>query len=205
MVQRKWILGVASVLLVLLVVTGFAVVAAEVGSQGDPLLTFSYITEELMPSVMVKLDEAIAAKTASIGDTMNEKFAQYNQQLDAKIADFETRNASTIINDELINQITEAVVQKLSAQSQSSDVYKVVDVEKGKTLTGVVGTELLLRIGSATSVAEGTPLIDITTGGELAGGKVLEKNHLYIVTVDGRGLKATADVKVVVRGEYTIK
>ena len=39
----------------------------------------------------------------------------------------------------------------------------------------------------------------------LAGGAALVQNHLYMMTVEGRGVKATAaTTKLLVRGSYTI-
>ena len=47
-------------------------------------------------------------------------------------------------------------------------------------------------------------LADSTDGSTLASGGALQPNHLYLITADGRGLKATADATVMVRGSYTI-
>ena len=73
-------------------------------------------------------------------------------------------------------------------------------------LTGQVGCEIMLRVGTATCVASGAPgLVDSTGGTTLANGNALVTNHLYLVTVDTRGVTATADtVKLLVRGSYTI-
>jgi hypothetical protein len=82
---------------------------------------------------------------------------------------------------------------------------KLVDVPSGKTVTLDVGSEALLRIGSATCVATATPgLIDMTTGGDLSGGSALVANHLYLCTMANHGFKATAAVKIFIRGGYKI-
>jgi hypothetical protein len=47
--------------------------------------------------------------------------------------------------------------------------------------------------------------VDTTAGGCLDSGGSLSANHLYLVTIDGGGLKATAStVKVLARGSYTV-
>ena len=87
-----------------------------------------------------------------------------------------------------------------------SSTFEVVTLSKGQVLTGDIGCEVLLRVGTATCVSSGsTGLIDVTDGSTLGDGKSLEKNHLYMVTISTRGVKATADtVKVLVRGPYSI-
>ena len=79
-------------------------------------------------------------------------------------------------------------------------------LSSGQTLTGSVGCEVLLRVGTATCVASSAPgLIDETTGSTLAGGSALVQNHLYMMTIENRGVKATAaTTKLLVRGTYTI-
>ena len=48
-------------------------------------------------------------------------------------------------------------------------------------------------------------LIDETTAETLSNGKALVVNHLYMMTIEGRGVKATADTtKLMVRETYTI-
>jgi hypothetical protein len=65
----------------------------------------------------------------------------------------------------------------------------------------------MLRVGSASCVAPSSPgLIDETDGTTLESGKGLVKNHLYMMTIDERGVKATAEtVKLLVRGSYSIR
>ena len=83
----------------------------------------------------------------------------------------------------------------------------MVTIPAGKTLVGDIGCEVMLRVGSAACVSPSTPgLIDETTGGTLENGKTLVKNHLYMMTIEGRGVKAgSGTVKVLVRGNYTIQ
>lgn len=101
-------------------------------------------------------------------------------------------------------------VQELEAEINQSSAaagsYQVVTLKSGQIIKGKVGCELLLRIGTAACVAQYSPgLVDMTGGGSLDSGGSLEKNHLYLVTIEGGGLKATAStVKVLARGSYTI-
>lgn len=92
------------------------------------------------------------------------------------------------------------------AANGGTDTYSVVTLTNGQTLTGAVGCEIMLRIGSASVSASDSPgLVDTTDASSLNNGSALKANHLYMVTIAGNGIKATAaTVKVIVRGSYTI-
>ncbi|MCI2059180.1 MAG: hypothetical protein LKJ80_08250 [Oscillibacter sp.] len=111
-------------------------------------------------------------------------------------------------NTALLAQIDQKVAASGGTGSTggTASVFTVVTLAKGKTLKGGVGCEVLLRIGSAVCVASSSPgLIDETSGGTLSGGAALSANHLYMMSVSDRGVKATsATVKVMVRGSYTV-
>ena len=90
--------------------------------------------------------------------------------------------------------------------SEANGGFVLVTMSSGQTLKGEVGTEVMLRVGTAVCTASSTPgLIDTTSAGTLNNGAALEKNHLYMMTIEDRGVKATAStVKVLVRGSYTV-
>ena len=107
--------------------------------------------------------------------------------------------------------ISAQIDQKIAASggasaSGTAATFSVVTLASGKTLTGGIGCEVLLRVGTASCVAASSPgLVDETDGTTLSGGGALVKNHLYMMTVENRGVKATAaTVKVLVRGSYTV-
>ena len=81
----------------------------------------------------------------------------------------------------------------------------MVNLTAGQQLIGSEGCEFLLRSGSALCVSDSSPgLVDMTAGGTLSSGGSLIQNHLYLGTIDGRGVKATSAVTLLVRGSYTI-
>jgi len=122
------------------------------------------------------------------------------------------------LNDTYLTAILNQVDSKITARNtelsakigqagtSSGATFTVVTLSKGQTLTGGIGCEVLLRVGTATCVAASSPgLVDETGGTDLSGGKALSQNHLYMATVEGRGVKATAaTVKVLARGSYSI-
>ena len=88
----------------------------------------------------------------------------------------------------------------------TTDAFIVVTLAKGQVLTGDIGCEVMLRVGTANCVAPSSPgLIDETDASTLNNGGALVKNHLYMMTIEGRGVQATAETtKLLVRGTYTI-
>ena len=84
--------------------------------------------------------------------------------------------------------------------------YTLVTLAQGQVMHLEVGCEVLLRVGSASVQADSSPaLIDLSAGGTVNSGASLEKNHLYMSTIEGRTLSAdAATVKVLVRGGYTV-
>ena len=76
----------------------------------------------------------------------------------------------------------------------------------GQVLTGDIGCEVMRRVGTAVCVSPSSPgLIDETAATALNNGSALVQNHLYMMTIEGRGVRATAGTtKLLVRGSYTV-
>ena len=113
------------------------------------------------------------------------------------------------LNDTLTPKLMEQFKTELNSAVEELNTgsnYSVVTLSKGQVLTGGVGCEVMLRVGTATCSATDSPgLVDTTGGTTLDNGGSLVKNHLYMVTIAGGGVKATATtVKVLVRGTYSI-
>lgn len=118
------------------------------------------------------------------------------------------------LNDTFFNSIMQRVDQKIAERTgqavpggpSSAASFAVVTLNEGQTLTGGIGCEVMLRVGGAVCVSPSDPgLIDETTASTLANGAALAQNHLYMMTIEGRGVRATAaTTKVMARGSYTI-
>ncbi len=109
------------------------------------------------------------------------------------------------LTPQLLEQFGDELETALAANGSTS-TYSVVTLSNGQKLIGEVGCEIMLRIGSASVSASDSPgLVDTTNAASLNDGSALTANHLYMVTIAGNGIKATAStVKVIVRGSYTI-
>lgn len=176
----------AAVLSLVLLLTGISAFATA-GGENDPLVSLSYLNETFLDTVTEKVKEVIAVRDKALKEKLNKEIAAAERELAKEYGSGSEGSG-------------------LPGEYEAA-TFVLVTLEKGQTLTGLTGCELLLRVGKATCVASSSPgLIDTTSGKSLSGGSALEANHLYMATVDGRGLKATTDtVKVLVRGPYVIE
>ncbi len=159
-------------------ISGVSILATTTfGTKTDPLITLSYLTNQLKPQIMSDVSADISAAEASI-----------QPAIDAKIDDFK------------------AELDGLSGgETFESAGFTLVTLSNGQTASCGVGTELLLRIGTATATGSTPAMVDSTSGTTLSAGDALEKNHMYMVTIQGNGFTATAGtVKILIRGAYTI-
>lgn len=170
------------ILTVLLAVGAAGVfLGASQGSQTDPLVTMSYINQVTTPKILSEVDVKLSLREQALVDRLNAAITQYEKDMDQKLSG----STGTAVG--------------------GSSAFTVVSVASGQQLIASSGGEFLLRSGTATAVAASAPgLIDTTGGGTLAAGGAIAANHLYLTTADGRGLKASSAVTVMVRGSYTV-
>lgn len=184
MKKNLWFARLAGLLLVsytLLAVTVLAVGGA--GSESDPLVTLSYLNDTFMTQMLGKVDEKLVERDKVLSNKLDAQVQQDTQMLAEKYG-------TSVVGN-----------------SGKADSFTVITLSNGQTLYGDIGCEVMLRVGTASCVAASSPgLIDETDGTTLEGGAALVKNHLYMMTIDERGVKSTAaSVKLLVRGSYTIR
>ena len=174
--NKKWSMRIASFCLAGACLCGGAVLAAG-GDESDPLVTLSYLTQTVTPNILKQVDEQAAKRQSELLAQLNTAIADYKM-----------------------------AVEGGGASGGTSASYSVVTLTSGQTLALGVGCEVMLRVGTATCVAPSSPgLIDESAATTLAGGAALVQNHLYMMTVEGRGVRATAaTTKLLVRGSYSI-
>ena len=166
MKKRSWLAPLLVVVMIFGAMNMTVSVAAEPGSDQDPLVTLSYLNDTFLNTVLEKVDQKIAAR-----------------------------------NTEIVKQLGGQ-----ASNAESANTFSVVTLTQGQILTGDIDCEVMLRVGTAACVAPSAPgLIDETSAGTLNNGGALEKNHLYMMTIEGRGVQATAaTTKLLVRGTYTV-
>ena len=111
------------------------------------------------------------------------------------------------VNDPLITKsYLESYIGSLglSGNSTSAGYVKVV-LQKGSTLIGSEGTEIMLYSGSANAYVKGEQLVNVTIGEAYDDGMTLGKFCVYMCPDKSSGIVAMSDVVVYVKGDYTAK
>lgn len=200
--MKNWKVWLTCGLTAVLLLAGFGAVAAEYGSQSDPLVTLSYIQQVLLPQSREDVDEAVADALEDFEDTVTGSNSTLQKYIDKKLRSF----AAGDVDDELIDSIAAAVVEQSGRTSGSELSWAVVQVPAGGTVDCTVGVQALLRSGAAVCVAAGSPgLIDLSNGETLAGGGALLANHLYAVSVADRSIYTAQGCTLLIAGSYTIR
>ena len=165
--KNRWFLRAVVLLALSGILSTTASLAAEAGSEGDPLVTLSYLNDTFLDTILTKVDQKIAARNS---------------------------------------QIAQQTGGQVTSDSGPVSTFTVVTLSSGQVLKGDIGCEVMLRVGSAVCVSPSSPgLIDETSAGTLNNSGALAQNHLYMMTIENRGVKATAaTTKLLVRGTYTI-
>ncbi len=182
MKKKKWRTG-ACVLLVGLVLTAFVAIASEVGSQGDPLVTLSYLQETFLTQILNNVDEKLAVRSEILTEQMRNQISSAKRDiLDEMGSSYQDEDGSMAVS------------------------FTTVTLTAGQILYGDMGCEVLLRSGSAVCISDGKSvpgLVDTTDGTSINDGSALLQNHLYMMT-DQRGVQAQEDILLLVRGAYHI-
>ena len=181
--KRHTLRTAACVMLVGTVLAAFVAIAADVGSEGDPLVTLSYLNETFMENILDGVNEKLTARDELLAAELAEKITQTRRDLLIKLGgSFSDETGGVAVS------------------------FEAVTLSPGQIIYGVAGCEVLLREGSAVCISDrmSVPgLVDTTDGVTINHGEELELNHLYMMT-EQRGVQATEDVLLLVRGEYTI-
>ena len=125
--ENKWGIRIVCVLTGLLMAVGCYAIAAEYGSQSDPLVTLSYINEVLLPQTKSELDEKLAQTVSSYDQTLQQKTQELEQYVDRQVRNY----SSGQLDSTVIDQIAAAVVQQMGGASGGSAVWAVVQIPAG--------------------------------------------------------------------------
>lgn len=180
--RKKTFRTAACLLLAAVVLASFAALAfGGAGSQGDPLVTLSYLNDTFLTQVLEKVDKSLDERGGRLRGEIDQQIAQREQELRGQLSG--------------------------GSPAAPASAYTAVTLSAGQTLSGEAGCELLLRSGSAVCVADsaGVPgMVDATSGGSVNGGGALQANHLYLMPAPA-GVRASSEAAVLVRGGYSVR
>ncbi len=182
----------AAVLIAIVLITAslvYIVIAANPGEEDNPLITLSYLNSVFKPDIEQSIKNNV------------------KNEVDSKI--------DISVNEQIRNIIDEEISNRIESTGEITlQTYHAVEVPAGKTILGYAGTEIILRSGSALSIAgkdqNGNLILDqglsnTTTGKDILPGENIEKNLLHIVPrKDGRGVNVTSYSYFMIRGKYDI-
>lgn len=115
-------------------------------------------------------------------------------------------------NETLANQLKEqeqlilSLRDEITSLKEETNTYEIVVVPEGKIIYGKQGSEMIIRAGEGKIVASSVGGVqDVTDGKDLIGDTPAPKNNLLLIPrEDGRGLMATKQLTVMVRGGYIL-
>ncbi len=163
------------------------VYASTAGSSDDPIVTKSYVDQQVT-SIMNIISNNANSNNSNSSNNSN------NTTTIADLTDAQKK--------EIIENVTSQVLTLTNTTS-----YVPVELKKGQVLLGEEGTEIILRSGSCNAyVTSSNGVVNATNGTELFNNNKVEKNNILIIPrADGRGVKATSDgTWFIVKGSYTI-
>ena len=166
-----------------------AVSSGEPGSSSDPLVSKSYVDEQIS-----KLASRISSGSSGSGAADSEAVAQ----LQTDIGD---------LTKFIIDALEENKALKARVAGLESG-FAVVEAKAGQKIILSAGSEAILRSGSATAVkgSNGDLLIDVSAGVDLKGGANIPLQHILISSrADGRGLAVKSNSYLLIRGGYTVQ
>jgi hypothetical protein len=201
--MKKWSIWLTCVLVAVMMIAGLGVIAAEYGSQSDPLVTLSYIEKVLLPNAQKDVDKTVSNAMEEFEDALSDSDKTIQSYIDKKLRSF----ASGDVDEELIDAIAASVLEQAGGSVTAGEVsWSVIQVPAGRTVVCEVGVQAILRVGQATCVAAGTPgLIDLSNGETLENGGALATNHLYTASIQGRGIYTAQGCTLLIAGSYTIQ
>lgn len=187
--KKIHIICIAAALIIISIVVISAADGGAPGSELDPLVTQSFV-EQKIDQIKYYTDSVLGGIGAE-----NKK----------------TKEEIAVLNVQLQQQKEELLKLKadIGKAGQSSGVakFEVVELSKGQILISGDGSEIIPRSGKMTAVyGKNGGLSDITSAKDLKAGEAIVLNHMLIsARDDGRGLKATTEVFLLVKGSYVVK
>lgn len=98
-------------------------------------------------------------------------------------------------------------IDKKPIEGSTKDELEIIVLQKGQSLIGGKGTEIILRSGRAVAIgSELGGISDVTSGKDIDTNMDISENHLLIIPRDdGRGVYSKTETFFMVRGNYKIQ
>ena len=114
-----------------------------------------------------------------------------------------------VIQPQLIQMVESQLEASMPEERRVSGIFELVTLDSGQRLVGSVGTEMLLRSGSAQGFSydrNDVALVDTTSAASVLNGAVIAANHLYLISIQGNGITVSSNgTTLLVSGDYTVE
>lgn len=193
---------VAVLVLFSTVIIANAASSAQPGSEFDPLVTKSYVDEQIQ-----KLAEKIGSGISTGGSST--KTGSVDEQvvdnLRSDVRDLTNLIIDAYIKIQRLEKQNLELIQKLQTLEQG---FVVVEATKGQVVVLGAGSEIIVRSGETTAISGMYGgLADVSAGRDLNTGETITNQHLLIsARDDGRGIKVVSEISyMLIRGSYSIQ
>lgn len=181
------------------------------GSVDDPLVTKSYLEEQLrkltgsLSSSNTTTPPANGTPPGNTAEALTE--GQVKELIAAEAARMK-QELSAMIPAPGNGSTTPTPPTAPSTGSAASNSITVVKLETNQILYAGAGAELIVRTGKTVAVSNDDGIPDVTAGKDIPAGTVIDNNHLLVFPREGRGIKADpkniADIYVMIKGSYIL-
>jgi len=178
--------------------------SAQPGSEFDPLVTKSYVDEQIQ-KLSQKIGSGSGSSKPSAGTSSGSVDEQVINNLRTDVSDLTGLIIEAYMRIQSLEKQNLELIQKVEALEQG---FTVVEAAKGQRILLGAGSEVIVRSGEVLAVSgELGGLADVTAAKDLTEGMQVANQHLLISSrKDGRGLQVVSDVAfLLIRGGYTIE
>jgi hypothetical protein len=192
-------------------VAAFVLTAATPGSVNDPLISESYLRQQL------GIEQAARFVLAERVTQLEFDLSQIRQAMQNGADPVFPPNLSSFPPNDELDQLAArlASLEEQLAAMQQIDVstatlpprMQIITLRAGEAVYASEGSEIILRAGELAVITEGVGGIsDLTAGVDLLDGALIQTNHLMLVPRDdGRGVIALTDAIFLLRGEIRFR
>jgi len=170
------------------------------GSADDPVVTKSYVDKLVSETAQGLRNSINYSSSSNSSNSQSAEISEYQMEFIIEEVKAQVLKSTAATQNQTQTQTPKP------AETVEIPVYTPVSLIAGEILIGAEGTEIILRSGTAkgyTMVADG--LANVTTGQDIGNNVDIGRNNLLIVPRgDGRGVKASTDVWLLVKGTYYI-
>ncbi len=181
-----------------------AATSAQPGSEFDPLVTKSYVDEQIQ-ALSQKIGSGSSTGGSSSGTSSGSVDEQVINNLRIDIMDLTDLIIQAYTRIQSLEKQNLELIKKVEALEQG---FIVLEASKGQEILLGAGAEVIVRSGETQAISgELGGLADVTSAKDLNSGMRITNQHLLIsAREDGRGVRVDSDkAYLLIRGNYAVE